>query len=281
MEYFDFNNRDLVSIIFVILVFVLSMLKKEVRASIFSLLKFAFQPKIILPILLMLVYTLMVVLVFRHFQLWDISLLKDTAYWLGAAFVMLLNFEKVSNDFKRHIADSVKWVVVLEFLAGLYVFSVWGEIILIPLVFMLFAFSIIAGTKKESQPIKRFSDKALSAIGLYLLFFVLWSIAHDFKGFLTLHNLESFLLPIVFTLCYLPFIYLVAIYGAYDSLFTLMDKVWLKGKSVLANIAKREIFFMCLLNLKKIKHISSRSPFAFMDINNKNDLSKKLLKLMN
>jgi len=257
------------------------MLKKEVRASIFSLLKFAFQPKIILPILLMLVYTLMVVLVFRHFQLWDISLLKDTAYWLGAAFVMLLNFEKVSNDFKRHIADSVKWVVVLEFLAGLYVFSVWGEIILIPLVFMLFAFSIIAGTKKESQPIKRFSDKALSAIGLYLLFFVLWSIAHDFKGFLTLHNLESFLLPIVFTLCYLPFIYLVAIYGAYDSLFTLMDKVWLKGKSVLANIAKREIFFMCLLNLKKIKHISSRSPFAFMDINNKNDLSKKLLKLMN
>lgn len=280
MEYFDFNNRDLVSIIFVILVLVLTMLKKEVRASIFSLLEFAFQPKIILPILLMIIYTLLVVLVFRHFQLWDISLLKDTIYWLGAAFVTLLNFEKVSGDFKKQIIDSLKWVVVLEFIASLYAFSIWGEIILIPVVLLLSAFSIIAGLKKETLPIKKFSDVILSVIGLYILSFAVWNITHDFTNFWTIHNLQSFLLPIVFTLCYLPFIYLIAVYGAYDSLFIHLSKVWLKDKPKLAKLAKRKIISRCWFNLKKIKRVANQSVFTFMDVKTEKDLSRKIAELV-
>ncbi|HLB32195.1 MAG TPA: hypothetical protein VJL27_01430 [Patescibacteria group bacterium] len=280
MDFFDFNNRDLVSIIFIILLLAWTFSKKEVRAPVLSLLGFALQPKIIVLALLMLAYSLLIVGVFYHFQLWDIPLLKETIYWIGVAFVMLLNFEKVSNNFKKQIIDSIKLVIFLEFIVGLYAFSVWGELVLIPLVFILSAFSVIAGMEKKTLPIKNFSDKVIGLIGLYLLTFALWNIFHDFHGFWIPHNLKAFLLPIVFTLCYLPFIYLVAAYSAYDSLFVFLDKIWFKGRPELAGFAKSKIFFICLFNLKKLKKIAGRSAFAFMDIKNKNDLSQKLLKLV-
>ncbi len=280
MNFLDFNNRDFVSLVFIVLVLLWAMPKKEFRASLFSLFEVALQPKIDLPVILMLTYNLLIVLIFSHFQLWDISLLKDTIYWLGAAFIMLLNFEKVSEDFKKQFIESIKWVVVLEFLVGLYAFSVWGEIILIPAMFLLSAFSIIAGAKKETLPVKRFSDRIIGLIGLYLLFFVSWNISHNFQSFWTLHNLEVFLLPIVFTLCCLPFIYLIAVWAAYDSLSIFLSQIWLRDKPELASFAKRKIFSICWFSLRKIKRISKRGAFAFIDVKTKSDLSNKLLKLM-
>lgn len=274
-----FNNREIVIVILGLIALLFMMLKKEIRQSIVSLLKCFLHWKILVPILLTFLYTLIIVLIFKKVNLWNFSLLKDTIFWLGAAFIMLFNYEKISKDLKKSIKEIFGLVVVLEFIAGLYAFNIIGELILVPSIVIIAMMNAVADTKKEWLPVKKLTDGILSIIGIYILIFTIFQIAKNFQDFRTMHNLESFLLPIIFTLLYLPFIYLLALFAEYELLFMRIGSFWLKDNKKLSKYAKRQALRTCLFSLNKLKKLSAKSPFAFMDVKNEIDVQKAVKNL--
>ena len=282
MSFVDiFNDREKAIIIWVLILlvwcFAQKSVRENVRAPFFSLLKILFVGKIGVGLFAMVSYVSLIVFLFYIVHLWDISLLKDTIYWfLGAAFIMFINISKVtekSGYFKNVLLDNLKFSIILEFIINLYVFNIFIELILVPLISVIIAMITFSDKKKEYAQVKKILSALLSIIGLCLLFFAFIHVFGDFKDFATVQNAKSFLLPLVLTVTFLPFIYLLALYATYDSFFVRVD-IWLKENKKLARYTKWQIFRVCHINLKKLNKFSKKSSLELMSIKNRSDVTR-------
>lgn len=270
-----FNNREKAIIIWVLIVLVGALFHIGFRTSIFRVLGILFQKKIAVVLAAMLLYVSLLVLLFYKMRLWDVFLIKDTAFWiLGVAFVLLLNADRATRDenyFKKIVLDNLKLILVLEFIVNLYVFSLWVEIILMPLLFVVIATGAVAEMKEEDISVKKVIDSILAILAVFLTIFALISILRDYQSFATIDNLRAFVLPPLLTLAYIPFLYLVALYMAYENLFVRLDIFWEKDKE-LVKFAKRRILILCLINLGKLHRFTKGNTQELMRLDNKNDI---------
>ena len=191
------------------------------------------------------------VYIFYRFRLWDTSFINDTIVWIvGVAFVMYLNVNRVNNDefFKKTIIDNLKLIIVLEFIINLYVFNFWVELFLVPLIAILVGVMGISSSNPENKQVESCLNTVFIVIGMGFLSYAIYNIIIDFQGFLSIDNLKKFLLPIVFTVIFLPFIYVMALYVTYDLIFRQIMNL-IKDES-LARYTRQKTIFSFHLNLK-------------------------------
>jgi hypothetical protein len=253
------NNREKAVVIWLIIIFLGLLANKGIRASMLQLPKAFLVRQIMVPFILILAYVAAEVICFHGAGFWNVSMLKDTVVWfLGTAFVLFININEPSKDgkyFKKVLLDNLKLSVVLEFLANAYTFSLWAELIILPIITFIAILSSVAGLKKETLQVKKIMDFLLAVAGFYLLSYVLYRVVTDLSGFATQENLRSFLLPPILTAAYLPAIYLLAVYSGYELLFVQIN-MSLSGDKKLANFAKRKVLRTCLGSLWKVTRIS-------------------------
>lgn len=244
----------------------------SVRHSIPDLLKIFFGKKIIVPFVVMLLYIFLMVIIFKEVGFWDISATKDTILWtMGTAFATFFNLNKVAGDenhFKNAILDNIKFILILEFIVNLYSFNLAIELVVIPIVSFIVMTNAYAGLKPEYKQVKTLLDYALGLFGLFLIAFTFRELVVDFQNFATLKNLRDFFLPPLFSIVFLPFVYLMALYMQYESLFTRID--FANKNSDLAKYAKRKIFTTCHVNLSKLNKLSKNAGFP--RVNSKDDV---------
>jgi len=153
---------------------------------------------------------------------WKLTHLQITILWvLCETFVMLFEFPKANdqNFFKDAIKDNLRGLIVLEFLVNLYVFDLWIEIFLVPVFFILGGMIAIAETDEKYEIVKKLLNYIRAFIGLSFTGYAIYMVITDFEHFAMLENFENFYLPILLTIMFLPFVYFVALYVGYESLF--------------------------------------------------------------
>ena len=100
-----FNNRKIATAILLLVIFVLILLKEDIRRLVFNTVKMIFDLKILTPMLLMAVYTIGIVYILSQINIWDTSLVKDTIYWLFfTGIVLMSNFitsREAQNLFRK------------------------------------------------------------------------------------------------------------------------------------------------------------------------------------
>lgn len=271
-----FNNREKAIVAWLLLFLVWVLLKKNTRASILGVIKVFFYKKIISVFLGMLVYTALIVVLFYKIGLWDVSLIKDTAFWiLGSAFVLLINTNKATQNvsfFKEVVINALKLIVVLEFVINFYTFSFWVEMLLMPILVIVGGMSALAEVKPEYKQTKKLIDSILATFGIFLIAYALSKVVSDYQSLTTLHNLRTFVLPPLLTVAYIPFLYLFALVMAYETLFVRLN-IFVKDKELLS-FAKRRILFLCHLNLGKLNGFAQGS--AITQIINKRDIQEMI-----
>ncbi|MFA5031684.1 MAG: P-loop NTPase fold protein [bacterium] len=266
-----FNTREKATIIWLLIFGVWALSKKNIRSSFWINIKGLFEKKILVLIMAMLVYIGFIFAILSKIGIWNISLTKDTVFWvLGSAFVLLINVNRAMEDehhFKKIILDNLKLILIIEFIVNLYTFNFWIELILIPVLFMLVAGSAFTKIKKEKKVI----DSILSAFGILLIVFTLVKIFENYQAFASLENLRAFTLPLLLTFAYLPFLYFFALFMSYESLFAHLD-FFLKKDLKLAKFAKQKVFTLCHVNLGKLNRFSKGSAQELIRLNNRNDI---------
>ncbi len=249
-----FNSREKAIAIWLATGLVLLLLRGDTRRSLLQLLKSFFQWKILLIVLAMLLYVGLEVLGLYRVGFWDASLVKDTVLWtLGVAFVLLIDDGASAQDehyFRRALLDNIKVVAFLEFVANLRTFSIWVEIILVPILFLIGGMSGVAESDKKYLPAKKVIDLVIATFGIYLIGFAVVSVIRDYRGFATIGNLRSFLLPVLLTLGYVPFLYATALYASYEVLFSVRLLPCRRDHPTLVRYARWRIFWLCFLNLR-------------------------------
>ena len=113
------------------------MSQKSIRKSLFGVIKAFTAHQILAIFFLMIIYIELLVLILCKLNLWNFYLLKDTIYWtFGVAFILLANINKTTENnsfFKQTLLSNLKFIVILEFITNLYVFSLVAELIVMPI----------------------------------------------------------------------------------------------------------------------------------------------------
>ncbi|MCD4753475.1 MAG: hypothetical protein K8R40_10420 [Anaerolineaceae bacterium] len=247
------DNREIAILIWLGVFFIKAIFQKNIRKSLMAIWNVLTQKIILVSIILMLVYIGAMIYLFYQINFWDISNLSDTIFWsVGVAFVMFINIDRTKEDgyFQKVVLDNVKVVVFIEFVTNLYVFNFWAEIILVPVLVGIGGMLGIASTNPKYKQVESLLTKILIIFGVGYSIFALYNVIIDFKGFVSIDNLREFLLPPIFTIVFLPFIYLMAVYTAYDSIFRRIKH--LIRNSNMARYAKWKTIFVFCLDLRAL-----------------------------
>lgn len=275
--YFDlFTTRELAIIIWVAVFIIWLLFLGNTRKAILGLLKAFLHRQIIIAFLIMFLYVAFIVYLFSQIKLWDYSLLKDTIFWLfGVGFVLFMNLNKANENehyFRKIVVDNLKLVLVLIFLVNFYTFSLLTELILIPVLFFIIAMNTYAGMKKEYEAVKKITNFALGIWGIFLLVFILVSVFGDYQNLLTIDNIRVFLLPLLLTFAFLPFLYGFAVFMAYESLFVRLNFSIGKRDKRLLRVAKRKIINAFGINLGQLNRFSKENISKLLGLRSEDEL---------
>lgn len=275
------SNREL-SIVFWLTIFlVFALLKKDVRKSSKHLISAFFQHKIIVVTLLMIVYIESIILGLVKIGFWEPSLLKDTFYWpIFVGFPLLMKTTKIGSEkkyLKSILIGSIKGVVIIEFIANFYSFSLLTEFILIPVMTIIGASQIFSKDKPEYHVVEKLFSNIVFLFGLVVLLYTGYQLYQGFGEFANLTTLKSFLLPIILTIVFLPFLYLIALWSLYETMLFRIGHRIKKDKD--KRYLKWSMFTTFFFNRKKLRKF--QEDLGFETISERKDIKKAIRKFKN
>lgn len=260
-----FNNREIAIFTWVVVFLVFCIFKKDLRSSIVSLLKSMFNYKIVAMFLLMIMYMELVLFILIQLCLWDSTLLKSTIYWIFMVGVFLIG-NQIKKDRKRYstiILDSLKLTVVGQFIVGMYCFSLLTEFILVPVLVFVGMIWAVSESDEKYKSLYKCINMLVIIYGSIVFFYSVYHISIDTNPFFTFSNLKSFILPFILLLCYFPFLYIIALYVQYETMFVRF-KYNLADNKQLYSFLKRRILVHCNFNIIKLKLVSSELRVYFL-----------------
>lgn len=207
-----------------LIVFVLS--RKSARDVVPGLLKYVFAKKLRPLYVAVFIYIVLMVAALAAFGLWNSTHLKSTIIWaVSVAFVSLFRLPDRAEDFsyfRQVIADNLKLIVVIEFIVSSYTFPLWIEVLIVPLATFLAIMVGFSEGKPELKILHTLFASVMNILGATILVFAFYELFEDLSSFATVQTLSEFTLPPILTFLFLPFLYGLAVYAMYETVFSVM-----------------------------------------------------------
>lgn len=255
-----FNNREISIIIWLGIGLAFFLMKSEVRKSVIDLIKSFFQKTIILSYLIAVAYTFIGVFLLYKFGFWTTSQIKDTLIWSFITVMStLFSMNEVRDNkkyFKEAALENVKWTIVIEFITGLYTFSLITELILVPVALVLGATKAYAERDEKYAAVKKILDWFLFLMGLVILIHTIHQIRIHIKEFASYDTLRDFVLSPLLALWFLPYIYVMSLYMTYEEYFITMQ-MRIEDKKLL-KFAKHQALLKFNFDTKSFKRWKDR-----------------------
>lgn len=275
------NNRELALLIWMFLLFLWVAFTTNFLKNAGKILQSFFWSKLTPYFLVVATYVTGIVYFLFKIHLWDLSQLKNTVLWhftVGVASLFHITDKDKRNYLNATIKDVLSLTAILQFLIGVYSFSLIVELILMPLVVIITGMAVIAKSNKEYHKLIPALRKVTVLIGLILICYSLFKIIADFKSFANQSTLTDFLVPAVLSFLFLPMLYIMSIVVTHDDVFTGIDKRikypelqrYAKWKTLLyVHVNKNDLYRW--RKLLPLQHIKSRN-----DIDNSIQLIKEI-----
>ncbi|MFN4000200.1 hypothetical protein [Algoriphagus sp.] len=250
-----FNNRELALLIW-IAVIVLALLLSKLRKSLVPIIQILSKRMFLIVFSLIGAYLFVIIFLFKNLEVWQNSNLKDVLFWLftvGLILVFKINDAKSNAYFKGISLSAIKWTIVLEFVVNLYSFSLFTELIILPVLIFLAMTQAVAEMDEKHKVVSKFLQNVIVISGLSIFSYSLYKTIVNFDDVLTFQNLVSFLLPSTITILFIPFVYFLALYSTYESYFIHLDFMTIKKDKV--KVVKKLILRIANINLDKLLRI--------------------------
>lgn len=226
-----FSNREKAIGIIVSSVAFWMIIEKERRKSLFDLLKIIFNKQFIRIYIEIFVYTVLVTFLLYRISFWDFNLTKDTLFWMvfTSIYFTYKSYEKRADEklFSNLIKGILKGTVVFEFVINLYTFPIFVEVIGIVILFFLGAMIGLTDfekykSDKKYKDLKKVLEGTLSFIGVLILVYVFRSIIINWGELFTIGHLKELLIPLIYSLLFIPFIYFLLIRICYSEIISFL-----------------------------------------------------------
>ncbi len=183
------------------------------------------QWQVLVPLVLYVVWMGTVLIWATEIGLWSSDLWKPTVLWLLlTGFGLLFKFPEAITEpgfFRRVLLRTVGIVAVVEYVANLASFPLWVEIPTQALA-VLFSLLAVVGDDPKHAPARKLANGYLSMYGLSVVVWTVWRLVSERSSIDFEELVGEFFLPIWLTPPTLAYVYLVAVWAAYDSAFRQM-----------------------------------------------------------
>lgn len=270
-----FNSREIAVGIWVVLFLILACTKKDIRDQ-FSKLIASVKGIILTLIFLMVIYNVAVVWALETLGLWRITQLKDTILWFiftGLAVAFQLINQNQGQSIKSVLKNNVKLIIFFEFVVNAYTFPLIIEIILFPMLVISGGLKVMSKYDSKYSSAEKFANWVLSLAGTGIIINLIINITYDYKNFISIYTLHDILLPVILTILFLPLIYILMLYIAYEKLFFCL-KGYLRESNKLQKYIMKKIIIYCKLNLAKVKRVHRENGYQLFDAKSQEDVDR-------
>lgn len=274
-----FNNREIAIGFWMSLTIIIFLFTNTGKEIVKTLPPILFHKKLVKLYIVFIGYLCLVLYGLYWAQIWDVTLLKDTIFWVIFVelplFVKAINKAKDGHFFYKLIKENVALIVIIEFFINFWTFSLGAELILFPLTVFISLLHAVSEQDKKHLIIKRFFDRLLTVWGIILIVYATYNTIRSPEQLFNRNTLKSFLLPIVLLILNLPIVYGLALHSIYEQLF-----IRLKGKTKAERKKmKIKLFLFAGINLSKVTAIRNNIPQTLHVSLTANALQKNLNKL--
>ena len=245
-----FKNRQIAAGIWLLIAVGSCLLSENLRGCMWDLLK-AFVQKTLLVLLALLgMYLAILCGLLASLGLWATNQLPSTVLWFlfsGIAFSGRAILTKDDeNYFRNLVRDSIKVLVVVEFLIAEYSFSLAWELFLVPATTVLGLLIVVSQAKTEHASFTKWLQLIFLAVVALCLWHSITSVWEQPAAFLTTKTGRDFLLPILLTLGSIPFFYLLHCYAHLERAGNRINQKVFQSDD-LKRYAKRRFYLVFLL----------------------------------
>lgn len=255
-----FTTREWASISLIALFVLYSAKSRGIRDSMVKVLKLFLHWKILLPIICAQIYLSIFAFLLYKNGLWNTTILRETILFLFYTSIALMFKYNSQNariaSLKGIVEDTIKATLIIEFYLNIHTFSYGVELISQ----FLLAFLFLMGTcnKQDSKELEKLyscTQTLFYGLSVFLLTYSIYMSIDEWKDNFTSQNVTSLLFPILVTIAYWPYLYILSVIKAYEEWFVRVYFASDKNKD-LYRYRKKQIIKVCKLNLDMINFVS-------------------------
>lgn len=218
------NTREAAAAFWLVIIAALIVFHRSTRPSVTGVLKTLAKPLLLAPLAIAALYAAAEIMALQRVGLWSAINLKTTILWLATfAFVTMFEVATAKDppaSLGKITRDVVSITVVLVFIVGLYTFPLIVELIALPLVTVIALTGEVAKHRSEHAAAARLLSCMTTAIGLSYVGFSLLKTVEQWQKVATWATVSEFIVPVLLSLGFLPFLYGWRTHVAYNSMFT-------------------------------------------------------------
>lgn len=272
----SFSTREIAVIIWVVVALLYVVRNAQVRKSFSVLFKQLFKKYFIIIFIIFGIYVASQMYLLQRLGVWNSLLIKDLIIWVFTfGLVSIVNINSLSKELhfvKSIIRDTLKLIVVVEFIVNFYTFPIYIELFFVPLMIIIYGMLAYSEVDNKYKPVQNFLNAILTVIGFGLIVYLIRTLILDYESLLSQTNLALFLLPIYLSITFIPFLYIFALYIVYEELIVVMRHV-LKDKE-LGDYFTKKLIRECRFSLKKLTIFNKNKRVKIIGCNSIDDLNE-------
>lgn len=199
---------------------------KKIRQGFIGVLKCFFNRKLRKLWEIYFLYIGIITLMFSRSPIWKNIYLKDIILWtLFSGLTICMNAVAGEADEKyisKVLKDNIRFTVVTEFLLSTFTFSLWVELIIIPIITVIVLFDTVAEHKSDAIAVHKLLQDVMAFAGLCVILQTVRVGILEYRELNVINTLVSFFIPIVYLLLVTPLEYAFELYSKYEMLFIQM-----------------------------------------------------------
>lgn len=264
-----FNNREIATAFWFLVFLAFALQKANIRKSLAAVLRASFHLKILVAICLILLYTTAAVMLLTAIGLWDLSLLKNTIVWFCvSATAMTMRFvtsDDLENIFPKVLTDTIKIVIILEFLVNTYTFSLPAKLVIMPVLTLIAIVGVVASSDKKYSVVSKVTKGVQTVVGFVVLAIVVNRAISDLQTLHSLDTVRSIALAPLLSLLFSPFLYVMVLISKYELVFLRLD-LGIEKERRLKQYARRRILMHAGLSLRKLQDLLRNHAVDLMHV---------------
>ena len=274
-----FTTRELAAGIWLLVFMVWAGLRTEVRKSFIAVLRAALHWKLFVPFMFITGYIVVAVRGLYAVGFWTPDLLKDTVLWFLFSGVALafsgFQTDNQASIWRRAFIDQLKIIVIVQYLVNTYTFSLWTELILLPLFAMVAMIDAVANSDPNFSPVAKLTSWLQILIGLTIISFAVHYALSSSDSFRAFDAMRTILLVPILSVLLMPCILILFLLSAYEQLFLRLKLGSEKDTDVIF-YAKRKLISYLGPRPQKVCAFTRAHGLDLMHIGSRSDVDKLL-----
>lgn len=251
----NLSSREWATIIWGAALFFYMIIKKEIRSSLYNLIKIFFSKKLRKLWIAYFLYISIITFLFSLLSFWKLVFIKDVMVWALFSgliyFINALSKEVDETYFIKIIIENFRIVIIIEFITSIFTFNIFIELLIVPIFTIVFIMNYIFEKYIKYKDLYKLTDYLMASMGIIFLFKTIEVGINEYRNLNFIDTLISFMIPIIYLILTLPMMYFISLCSKYESLFLRMS--FREGEDEKINkIHRFYVIKTCNISIKKV-----------------------------